>query len=167
MSSGAELLLVLGALTIFSLSTLNINAVLSQNNEMMVEQEYSYAAIALGQSYIDSFRSLAFDEATLGGTIPTNIPNDFSNSSNFGGNGEGEDIPDFDDFDDYDEYQVADTTQHGVFQISVDVIYVDASAPDLNAGTKTSHKRMFVTIDSPYLNDTITLSYMKSYYQNL
>ena len=167
MNGAGEMLLLLGSLVIFSLTSLNINSMLGQNTQIMTTQEYEYEAIALGQSYIDALRILTFDESTLGGTVPANIPNDFSNASNFGGNGEGESISEFDDFDDFDGYSITDSTVHGVYTIEIVVYYVDSGDLDTNAGTKTIHKRMDVTVSNPFLENDITLSYIRSYTGNL
>ena len=163
MSGTSELLLLLGSLVIFSLVSLNINTMLANNSDLMVSQEYEYQAVAVGQSYIESMRALAFDESTLGGTIPTTVPNDFSNAANFGGNGEGESVADFDDYDDYDEYVVSDTTVHGVFDVYINVIYVTEDNPNVNAGIKTTHKRMDITVSNQVLEHDVTLSYIRSF----
>ena len=163
MSNGSEMLLLLGALVIFSLTTININSMLAQNSQVTTTQEYEYQAVAIGQSYIEAFRILAFDESTVGNTIPVNIPNDFSNASNFGGNGEGETVDEYDDFDDWHGFTATDSTIHGPFSVEITVIYVSSGDLNSNAGTKTPHKRMDVSVSNPYMSDDITLSYIRTY----
>jgi len=160
----SDLLLVLGALVIFALVTLNINTMLATNTANLTTNELDYEGVAVGQNVIDEARVLAFDESCTNGNSPSNIPQDFSNSSNFGGASEGEAYPHFDDFDDYNGYSRTDTTTHGVYTISARVMYVETANPETNAGHKTRNKRMNVTVTSPYLDHDITLYFIRSYY---
>ena len=151
----------MGAMVIFSLILLNVNRFLLNNQTTQVESELEYTGIAEGQNIIDAARILPFDKATAGGNTPTTVPDDFTSC----GPGYGESKPsDFNDFDDYDGYTVTDTTEHGLYNISVQVCYVQSSNYNSCTSLKTTHKRMLVTVASPYLDNPIKLSFIKSYY---
>lgn len=158
----SDLLLVLGAIVIFSIAVLNVNRGVTRNEVLMTEAELEYTAIALGQDLIDEARIKSFDEATVAVT-PSNIPAAFSKENKFGGSNDGEVYPAFDDFDDYDGYQRQDTTAHGIYTVSASVMYVTEAAPNTDAGGKTAFKRLDVVVSSPFMDHTVTLSYLKPF----
>ncbi len=162
MVDSSELLMTLGAIVIFSVAVLNINRGMARNEILMMEAELEYTAVALAQDLIDEARLKAFDEESVDGN-PSNIPQGFTQSNSFGGAQDGETYPNFDDFDDYHGYSRQDTTTHGVYTTSASVMYVNVNNPDVSAGGKTAFKRLDVTVTSPFLSNTMTLSYLKPY----
>lgn len=158
----SDLLLVLGAIVIFSIAVLNVNRGITRNQLLMTQAELEYTGIALGQDLIDEARIKAFDEATTTAT-PSNIPGAFSQANKFGGANDGEAYPAYDDFDDYDGYQRQDTTEHGIYRVTASVVYVTENAPNTAAGGKTAFKRLNVVVSSPFLDHDITLSYLKPF----
>jgi len=158
----SELLMVLGAIVIFSVAVLNINRGVARNGTLLMESELEYTAVSLGQKIIDEARTKAFDEATVTYS-PSNVPAAFTRSNRFGGANDGESFAQFDDFDDYHGLSLQDTTAHGIYTISASVAYVTENNPDTPAGGKTSFKRLDVSVSSDFLSNTITLSYLKPY----
>ena len=61
MSDKSQIILVIGALVIFSLLTMNVNGFLFRNDVIKVDTEVQYTAIALGQGVIDEARWKTFD----------------------------------------------------------------------------------------------------------
>lgn len=158
----SEILLVLGAVVIFSIAVLNVNQSIARNDTYLMTSELEYEAVPLAQQVIDAARSSAFDEAAVSGML-YNIPSDFTSAANFGGAGEGETYPAYDDIDDYHGLSVTDTTQHGIYTINAQVMYVTESNPETDAGSKTSYKRLDVSVSSQFLPDTVRLSYVKAW----
>ena len=58
-----ETLLVLGALVIFSVTTLYLNDVKYDTNNRLMETEFKTTAVGLAHSYIEEANALAFDDA--------------------------------------------------------------------------------------------------------
>ncbi len=158
----SDLLLVLGAMVILSITIININRASALNDILLMESELEYTAIALGQNFIDAARAKSFDENTVSST-PNNVPAGFTRASKFGGGNDGETFANYDDFDDFHGVSISETTEHGVYQISATVNYVSESNPGIISNNKTLHKRMNVSVSSDFLPNTIELSYVKTF----
>lgn len=168
MNDYSDLFQVLGAMLLVSLLIQTANRSNLSNTRLLVETEYEIGVTALAQDIMEESRALAFDEETVSGFVPVNIPSDFSTvgvdgSENATKKGE------FDDFDDYNGWSSTITTDLGEFDIETSVYYVDA---DFNpSASKTTLKEMTVTITNRFLlqNDRSTLkrfnfSIVRSYY---
>ncbi len=158
----SELFMVLGAIVIFSVAVINVNHGIARNELLMVEAELEYTAVALGQDLIDEARVKAFDEACVS-SAPSHIPSGFTSADEFGGANDGETYPQYDDFDDYHGFTRQDTTVHGIYTTTAEVIYVTEDNPETSAGGKTCFKRLNVFVTSPFLSNAVTLSYLKPY----
>lgn len=172
MSDASEVLYILAAVLIFGLFATNLNRSMFNNTENTVDSEIEYNAISFGQSVIESARTKAFDEVTVGlNTLlanpdiidPDDVPDGFTELASLGPDA-GEVYPNFDDVDDYHGLNVVRESGYGDYTITAQVFYVQLASPTLNAGTKTSHKRLTVNINHPDIRNSINLSYVKSYY---
>lgn len=161
MQDKASLLLVMGAMVIFSLLLMNINGFLLQNDTSQVSSQMNHTASAISQSIIEIAKSKAFDQATVGGKYPNNVPSVFSLTL---GPESGETQKNYDDFDDYNGYNTKDTTSLGIFNISVTVAYVSDTDFSQVSPVQTTHKRMTVKVYNKTMADTVALTYVKSYY---
>lgn len=157
----SDLLMLLGAIVIFSLLLMNANNFLFDSSKLEVQSKMSSTAAALAQGIIDQARTKAFDQVTVGGQVPSSIPDGFSATL---GPESGETFGTYDDFDDYNGYKTKDTTNVGIFNISVQVNYVTDSNLSQISSNQTTHKRMVVSVTNPVMQDTVKLSYIKSYY---
>lgn len=166
----SDILLVLGAGVIFSIIALNTNKMMINQEQTQIDAELLYSGVAKAQEYIDRARTLAFDETTVMGSTPTNLPNGFTHPSHLGTADDNDNLDDdgddvvFDDFDDFNGMNRTDTTQNCVYNISAEVHYVDENNPTAVAGGRTFYKCMTVTVTSPFLADTIRLQYVKSFF---
>lgn len=166
MSGYSDVMQVIGAMIIFSLVLLNVNRFMMNRDMQRTDTQMEYNAISHAQDIIERAQQLAFDAFTADGSIPKNIPGDFTAC----GSGSGESVPsDFNDFDDYDGYTTTvkdpSNTSNTLYTITSKVCYVyDTDFTTCTGGTKTTHKRMTVTVSSPYIRNDITLSFIKSYY---
>jgi len=166
MTGYSDVIQVIGAMVIFSLVLLNVNKFMMSRDLQRTDTRMEYNAISHAQDIIERAQQLAFDAFTADGSIPKNIPGDFTSC----GSGSGESVPaDFNDFDDYDGYTttVKDPSNGTdvLYTIDTKVCYVsDSDYTTCTGGAKTTHKRMTVTVSSPYIRNNITLSFIKSYY---
>lgn len=125
----------------------------------MVRTELDYTAVALAQNMVDQSRNKAFDEAATGAYSPLKAPDDFTDL----GPEIGEYYPYYDDFDDYDGYTRTDTTQHGIYETSCRLDYMQESDLSQISAVKTARKRLYVQVVSEAA-DTVAVTYIKSYY---
>jgi hypothetical protein len=157
----SDLLLVLGAMMVFSLLTVNVNSFLLKNNIIQVNSELNFNAVSLAQNIIDVARTKSFDETTTNGNQPAVIPSGFSTTL---GPESGETYQNFNDFDDYNNYTKKDTTESGVYTALISVNYVTGTNYTQISSIPTIYKRMIVKITSKNLKDTVRVSFIKSYY---
>ena len=158
----AELLLVLGALSIFGWYSLTVNRSLLENSTRVMESEFEITAISLLQEVISEVGLKAFDEASVA-SIPASVPNDFTASTSLGSE-TGETYPNFDDIDDYDAWTINDTsTAEMTYTITGEVGYVTAADLVTLSSTRNTMKRLNLTLTSDYLTNDINLSYVYSY----
>ena len=61
MSDRSDIILLLGAMVVFSYLLLNVNGFLLHNNRIQVQTEIQYSGISLAEDIIDNARWLSFD----------------------------------------------------------------------------------------------------------
>lgn len=159
-----ELILVLGALTIFGMTILTANRfIVSQTNEML-EHEFEYFAASLAQGYIEEAKNMAYDENVINNT-PSSLPTGFTSAGSLGPNG-GENYGDYDDVDDFDGYSETINSGRGDFEVNIVVVYVDPSDPDNPTSAKKYCKKMTVTVTNDMLDHPVILSQVFGYIKN-
>ncbi|MCC5926651.1 MAG: hypothetical protein JJU41_08830 [Bacteroidetes bacterium] len=172
MSDYSDIIFLMAGMVLFSVLVNNTNRSFVRNTTMYVEAQVEYNAIAVGQSIIDEARTKAFDAASVGSgnrignpdvLLPAQIPSAFTAPADLGPEA-GEIYPNFNDFDDFNGLTLTRNNGFGDFEISVSVFYVTEVNPRINAGARTSMKRMEVTISHDNLSNDVTLSYIKSYF---
>ena len=157
----SDLILLMGAMVIFSLITISANGFFLRNNIIQVNSELNFTAVSLAQNVINKARDKAFDQTTINGNKPSNVPSGFSSVL---GPENGETYANFNDFDDFNNYSSIDTTANGVYTLKVTVHYVSSSNFKQNVTGPTSYKRMIVQVYNPSMKDTVRISYIKSFY---
>jgi len=153
MAGISEVIQTMGAMIIFSMILLSANRMITRNTMLQVEGELEQEVVAVAQDIIEEARTKEFDANSTGPTPPADIPGDFTAPSGLGSSAsEGNDRQKFNDFDDYNNWSDVVNTEHGDFNISVKVFYVD---PDTYAktSTRTTFKKMQVFITSKFLNE--------------
>jgi len=160
----SDILILLGAVVIFAILSLNTNRMLNNHNSAILESELTYTGIAKAQDVIDHARVLAFDETTIGGAEPAVVPDGFTDPADLGSVSDGDSASVYDDFDDFNGMSETDTTAEAIYAVSAEVMYVTSGDPDTDAGTQTKYKKLTVTVSSPYLDNSITMSFIKGYY---
>lgn len=160
----------MAAMMLLSLVILNVNRNALNATTGMAENKYRILAVSLGTAIIEEAFSKAFDQKTTGG----NTVSDLSELTLDLGPGNDEYTKaDYNDFDDYNEYE--DSTSTDTTLISAEffydckVYYVDPNTSNklTPVSYRTWHKRIDVSIYSPFINDemdTIKLSKVYSHY---
>jgi type II secretory pathway pseudopilin PulG len=161
-----EVLQTIGAMVIFSLILLSATSMIQRNTYMQVEGELEQEVIAVAQDVIEEARTKEFDEFSKGAAPPADIPGDFTSPYGLGP-GSATERSQFDDFDDYHDWEDVINTEHGAFDIRVEVFYVDENFQKVSY--RTTFKKMKVYISSKYLdgdidNPTYSLEFVRNYY---
>ena len=155
----SELLLVLGALVIFGRFSLIVNNSLLESSTRVLQSEFEITAVSLLQEIIYEAGLQAFDEASVN-TIPASVPADFTAAVSLGSE-TGETYPNFNDIDDYNGISITGTTIAGMdYTITTDVGYVTPDNLVNYSSTRTTMKRLDLTLSSVYLTNEINLSYV-------
>lgn len=178
---GSNIICAVGAILLFGAFLSSSNREMTLNTRVAEQNEYYITAISLAQSLIDEAKTKAFDVKTIG---VSNIPRNGLTASLGREPGEGFPMPDtllstspytpaaqgylsvnrFNDVDDYNQYvRIVNTQRAERFQIKSAVTYVSESDPMATSGSQTFCKRMDVTVSSPFLTDSVRLSYVYSY----
>lgn len=178
MAGYSEVINVMGAMIIFSMILLNANSLILRNTLIQVEGELEQEVIALGQEIIEEALSKSFDEVTYNAAAPpTLIPGGFTQPDQLGPDAGENNRSDFNDFDDYNGYESTFVTEHGEFEISVEVFYVEEEE-DLSEGeitfvesnSQTTYKKIEVTVTNEYLTRSdgepviYKLEFVRNYY---
>ncbi len=170
MVNTGQMLLVIGALLLFTLMLPSLNETMLYNDRTTVGTKVEMTAMALAQRYLAEAGTKAFDEVCL--TIQPSLPSQLTTSGSLGRES-GETYPNFDDLDDYRNLTMVDTiTMPSVrFDLSAAVSYVDPANPTGSTSTQTFLKRVRISITGPYLVNPaseaalqITLEQLFSYY---
>jgi hypothetical protein len=172
--------MTIGALLLLGSTVLLTNRASLQHGSIITQTEVGIYAISLAQAKIEEASGRAFDsfsasDSAGSGAVITALT-ELTAPAALGKEG-GEVYPDFNDFDDYNYYSGNNPYKLFVpgvdsFRIQTTVIYVDTANPDVDAGTRTWHKKLTVKVwptVSPWASDTlrpdtVTMSYIYSYW---
>ena len=158
MNDFTDLFYTLFSIVIFSFLLLQANSLILRNESAVLEHEFEKMGIAQAQSIIEEAKAKPFDS--------NNTVDEFSINP-WNGTPRRQ-IPTFDGYDGYEETV---QTDHGSYDIIVTVTFVtdeNSSPPFEFSSDNTASKRMTVQVTGPTEMDprTVTLSYIKSYFQN-
>ncbi len=160
-----ELMLVLGALTIFGLTTLTTSQYVASQNDAMLQHEFEYFAASLAQGYLEEAKQMAFDQNVVNNT-PGSLPSGFTGAGSLGPGG-GESYGTFDDVDDFNGHSETISSGPGDFIVNVGVGYVNEATPDSTmASTKSFYKKMTVTVTNDMLAYPVRVSHVFGYIKN-
>jgi len=127
MTDYSDVILVIGALVIVMLVSLNANRLILHNSRNSVQSEVEYNAIATGQSVIDEARWTPYSR------LDPSQPNYF--------------------FRDFPKKMAT----------KVDTFTVDGKAEAVAIpGTNSLHRKITVTVSSPYMSNDVTVTYIKN-----
>jgi len=154
-----QMLITIAALTLLGLVILRVNNNFLNTNVVLMENKFSILAVSLGTSILEEARGKAFDHNTDSAVV-TSL-NELSSL----GPESGEVYPFFNDFDDFNGLVRIDSSLPSApFKIESVVNYVNPQNPDGISASKTWHKKMTITVTSDFMQDTIRLSTIYSYF---
>lgn len=154
-----QMLITIAALLLLSLVILRVNNNFLSTSTVLMENKFGVLAVSLATSVLEEAKGKAFDHNTDSAAV-----SDVNNLSTLGPDG-GEVDPLYNDFDDFDGLTRVDTTLPSApFTIQCVVDYVNSSTPNSTTNSKTWHKKMTVTVSSPFMQDTVRLSSIYSYF---
>lgn len=163
MNSG-QTMLTLCALVLLTLTVINMNRILIDNDDILNQSRFGLETVALATSFIEEASQLPFDEQSWDSTIVEKQPSDFTHPNSLGKDAGESGISTFDDFDDYHNYTKAETTMQNIYNISCEVDYVDPSTPNSTSVNRTFYKKITVTIANPINTDTLRMSYIHGFW---
>jgi hypothetical protein len=152
----------IGSLLLFSITTLQVNDKILSNDVVLQESKFSILAHSLAASTIEEASNKAFDAvtATDGVTDVNLLTSPYSL-----GPGDGELPGYFNDFDDYNGLVRHITNiPSAEFDITCKVQYVTPQNIQGYILQRTWHKKITVDVSSPFMQDTIHVSKVFSYW---
>lgn len=155
-----QMILVIGAMMLLAAIVLRVNTNNVNNENIRDQAQYGVLATSIATSIIEEAQSKAFDQNT-----DTNSVSLLTQLSSALGPENGETEQNFNDFDDYNGLTKSDSTMpSAIFDIKCQVVYVDPSNIEGSTSSRTWHKKINVTISSPFLPDTFKTSSIFSYW---
>ena len=154
--SNIQSMLAIGAMIILSFISLSFNSAVLNTSTTDLHSKVALTAISLADNLLEEIKSKSFDQATV--QFPTCNLSSLTPPSSLGPEA-GEVYPNFNDVDDYNGF--CDTVAAPYFEsyyVSCKVEYVSGDSPDVVSNVQTFDKRAIVTVTSPYLNNSISLS---------
>lgn len=148
----------MGAMMLVSISSLRFNSIMLQDSTIETENKVYLTAFSLADDMIEEIKNKSFDEATL--LYPTTSTAVLAKADSLGPE-HGEVYSNYDDIDDYNNYSKLISAPHAEdYTVSCKVFYVDGNNPDNKVTTQTFYKKVTVTVSSPFLRNSVNLSYV-------
>ncbi|HOT97281.1 MAG TPA: hypothetical protein PLG50_11570 [bacterium] len=163
--SQSQMLLILGAVLMFSFITLTAHRTVMTASTRQLESEYVITAAEIAETLTNEIKSKAFDEAVTNGATVTDV-NAFTV---YLGPGVNEYPGGYDDVDDYitDNSKnmplVFTTPRAGNFTATVSVNYVKPQQPTTVSYTPTRTKRIRISVSAARLPQALVLTSFVSY----
>ena len=158
-----EMILTLAAVFFFSMTSLSMNRIWLQNNDIMMKSEFDYYAISLAQRIIEETKTRAFDSNVESGPA-ANPPDDFVSPHSLGPRWD-EVYPNFSDVDDYNNLYLTINTPRANYLVFAFVRYIDENNLDRIVEYRTFFKKLFVVVLSDYISTPVILSHVFAYYE--
>ncbi len=161
MNTGQTILTV-GALMLLSTMILSINNSFYTTSGVLLSTQSGIIAVSLGSSMLEQIEGMAFDNATDNNSVTSTssltVPSALGPEA-------GEVDTSYNDVDDFNGYTKIDSTLPAArFTTHVTVYYVASSSPDVKSSIATWNKKIIVSVSSPSMTDTVTFSYVFSYW---
>ena len=161
--SHGQMLLVIGATILFGTATLGIYRGIHRHQRTMVESEILPRAMLHAERFIEEARTRAFDKACVSGSVSS--PSELTSPDSLGTEN-SESYPTFNDIDDFNGLDKLWQESGTDFRAQITVNYSDgnlqSSISDVNY--RTFMKRFTVTISSDYLDYSVTIDHLFTYY---
>ena len=155
-----QTMMTMGAMMLLSAVVLRVNTSNLNNESIRDQAQYGVLATSIATSIIEEAQSKSYDHFTDTNSVAllTQL------SSALGPEG-GETEETFNDFDDYDGFTKRDSTMpSAIFDIACEVVYVNPNDIQGFTSNRTWHKKINVTISSPFSPDTFRTASIFSYW---
>jgi hypothetical protein len=155
--SGFQSFLVIGAMSILALLSLQFNSIVLENNTFEIENKVYLTAFSLADDLIEEIKQKAFDEKTI--DFQAIAENQLTSHGALGPDGEV--WPYFDDIDDYNNYTKSINLPHAEgYTVTSKINYVSSNGNSLTS--PSYYKKVAVTVSSNYLRYPVTISFIFS-----
>ena len=156
--NGIQSFLATSAISLLTLTSLNFNSVLLQSTTVEVENKVYLTAFSLADDMIEEIKEKNYDEKTL--VFPTTNRTNLTPAMSLGPE-TGEVYPYFDDIDDYANFTKNIIAPHAEdYRIDCEVEYVMEDDSNASSTNQTFHKRVNITVSSPYIRHNVVLSFI-------
>jgi len=157
----SEVLQVMGAMIIFSLVLATSNRFMLNNDVVKASSEVEVRAVSIAQDLIEFSKTVPFDDATEGNTVPDDVPDDFVSNPMPSVDENRQDIESFEEFNGYSD---TFSTDLGEFTVSSAVDYMNpADLTSTITSGKSIYKRISVTVSNQSMMNDVNLSYIRVY----
>jgi len=162
-----QMLLTVGAMVLLGVTVLSVNRTSSTHGTILRQTEVGIYATSLATSVVEEASGQNFDEVTVNDAITSITP--LTAPASLGPETGETTTPistiNYDDFDDYNGLVRIDTIRGSdIFTTRATVIYIDAASPNGSLGSRSFNKRLTVKVTGTATADTITMSYIFSYF---
>lgn len=156
-----QTMMTMGAMILLSAIVLRVNTSNLNNEAVRDQAQYGVLATSIATSIIEEAQSKSFDHNT-----DTNSVTLLTQLSSVLGPEGGETEETFNDFDDYHGFTKRDSTMpSAIFDIACEVVYVTPNNIEGFSNNRTWHKKINVTITSPFAPaDTFRTASIFSYW---
>ena len=155
-----QTIMTMGAMMLLSAVVLRVNTSNLNNESIRDQAQYGVLATSIATSIIEEAQSKSFDHFT-----DTNSVSLLTQLSSTLGPEGSETEETFNDFDDYDGFTKRDSTMpSAIFDIACEVVYVNPNDIQGSTTNRTWHKKINVTISSPFSPDTFRTASIFSYW---
>ncbi|MBU2494138.1 MAG: hypothetical protein KJ571_16040 [Bacteroidetes bacterium] len=158
-----QMMITIGAIMLLTLVIVRVNNGFLSTDSVLMRSKFGVLAVSLATSMIEEANGKAFDHNT-----DTTSVSAITQLTSTLGPETGETYSTFNDFDDYHNYLRYTATDSTIvsapFKIYCRVNYINPSDPDDSSATRTWHKKIYVEVSSPNMEDTIKMSSVFSYW---
>lgn len=156
--NGIQSFLATSAIGLLTLTSLNFNSALLQSTTVEVENKVYLTAFSLADDMIEEIKEKNYDEKTL--VFPTTNRANLTPALSLGPE-TGESYPYFDDIDDYNNFTKNIVAPHAEdYRVDCSVEYVMEDDSNASSTNQTFHKRVNITVSSPYIRHNVVLSFI-------
>ena len=157
-----QMLLTIGAMLLLSTLVLEVNTTNMTTDSVRAEAQYGVLATSIITSFMEEAKGLAFDSVTDSNSV--NLLSQLTIPLKLGPES-GETYDTFNDFDDYNNFTKVDSTMPTAhFNISCKVEYVTTANVSGFSTLPTWHKKLTVTVSSPFMASAVKQSTIYSYW---
>jgi hypothetical protein len=169
MTNSGQMLLVLGAVILFSLILLGINGSVLYSDKSMTTSKVELNAMAIAQKYMSEAATKKFDQAVYNPSLQPPIWPSLFTAPGLLGPESGEIYPNFNDVDDYNGLSIVDSTSMPSvrFTITGSVTYVNDNNPSQPVNTQTHVKKVRITVSSTFLVNPANKQPQPIYFERL